>query len=168
MFHQKNMSGYSSNELDGKYVNLLSKNFIKDVANIQSVDFQNNPKDATELINKWISDKTHDKIPKLFEEDLASDTLVILASSLYFKASWNEKFRLIKHGSKEDQALCWAQSAQALMNSECSENIQWMKKEEDISIHSIKAGFQPIAKIVEIPMKNKKNDDSKDEHKVRH
>ena len=160
------MSSYSPHELGPEYVNLLTENFIKDVTNIQPVDFKNNPKDATESINKWISEKTHGKIPKLFDEDLESDTLVILASSLYFKASWTGKFRLIKKGSKEDQALCWAESTQGLLNSECNDAIQWMKKEQDISLAKIMNGFEPQATVVEVPMKQKKNGDSKPENMV--
>lgn len=167
MFHQQNMSAYSSNEMGPKYVDLLKKNFIKEVANIMAVDFQNGNKEATDTINEWVSENTNHKIPQLFAEPLASDTLVVLASSLYFKASWNEKFRLIKQGSKEDQNLCWARSKEDLLNSICDQGIQWMKKEEDLFSHQIKEGYQSIATIVDISMKNKRIDDKEEEHKVR-
>ena len=47
---------------------------------------------ATELINSWISDKTHGKIAKMYPETIDSNTLIMLVSSLYFKASWANKF----------------------------------------------------------------------------
>jgi len=88
MFHQTNMSSYSTNELGPKYVDLLQKSFIRDMANIVPVDFQNENIEATETINNWIAEQTKNKIPQLFKEPLGSDTLVVLASSLYFKVNF--------------------------------------------------------------------------------
>jgi len=78
-------------------MDVLKEEFIRNMSNINGVDFQE-PTETTDFINGWISDATKGKIPKLYDEPLGSDTLVILASSLYFKASWKGKFDLIPKG----------------------------------------------------------------------
>ena len=37
--------------------------------------------------------RTRGKIPRLFPESLESDSLLVLASSLYFKSVWKHRFR---------------------------------------------------------------------------
>ncbi|XP_065203463.1 intracellular coagulation inhibitor 2-like [Planococcus citri] len=41
----------------------------------------------------YISNKTENKIPRLFEQPLPKDTSVVLASCLYFKSAWLQKFK---------------------------------------------------------------------------
>ena len=43
MFYQQNMPDYTPNDLDPKYTDILKERFIRDVANIQEVDFAGNP-----------------------------------------------------------------------------------------------------------------------------
>jgi len=164
LFHQKVMSSYSSNDLKALYVDLLKKNFIQDSSNIRPVDFMNDPEGTTDAINQWVSKQTKGKIPKLFENPLSSDTLVILASSLYYKASWTEKFRLIKQGSKEEERLnlCWAPSWEILQTGVCQEGIQWMRKEEDLHIHQIEGVNKTT--VVELPMKSKAVENQEPQH----
>ena len=166
MFHQQNMSRYTPNELGPKYLDLLQESFIRDVANIRPVDYQTKNVESTNIINKWCAEQTKNKIPQLFAEPLGSDTLVVLASSLYFKASWDEKFRLIKKGSAEHDAQCWARNMDELLSNNCDDTIEWMTKEEDLSTAVVNRGYDKLAKVVDLPMKNKQTKGKKEQHKV--
>jgi len=90
------MGQTSPNQLQGNYLDLLKENFIRDESHIKELDFQQKSQEATDEINKWVAEKTNNKIPQLFSEPLDSQTIVMLVSTLYFKASWNEKFELVR------------------------------------------------------------------------
>ena len=47
---------------------------------------------ALNSINKWADQTTKGKIPTLFES-LDNDTLMVMASSLYFKSTWKSPFK---------------------------------------------------------------------------
>ena len=96
VFHQKDMGQTSPNKLQGNYLDLLKENFIKDESHIKELDFQQKSQEATDEINSWVAEKTNNKIPQLFSEPLDSQTIVMLVSTLYFKASWNEKFESVR------------------------------------------------------------------------
>ncbi|XP_065219771.1 uncharacterized protein LOC135845235 [Planococcus citri] len=59
---------------------------------ISNVNFRENSVKATEIINEFISESTQKRIPRLFEEPLDSATRIVLASCVYFKATWSEQF----------------------------------------------------------------------------
>jgi len=164
IFHQHNMSSYSPNKLSAEYVDLLQKSFIKDVTNIIGVDFKNENVETTDKINKWVSEKTRGKIENLYEKAVPTDTLVVLASTLYFKASWNEKFYMIKKGSDYDKELCFVTSVEKLLGNIC-ENVQWMRKTEDVHYHFYMDGNKKAAMVVDLPMKNKKFGDNEFDNK---
>ena len=156
MFYQKGMEEYNpANAMSPQYVNLLKEDFIQEASNIQEVDFIRQAKAATDLINTWVKAKTQSKIPKLFKQPLDSDTLVVLASTLYFKASWNQQFNIMKN--RDIKNLCWATTANNLMNSEC-DSVTWMKKEESIA-HLAYTRQSGGTNVFEIPLKNGKGDD---------
>lgn len=56
------------------------------------LDFSKNTEAAT-IINKWVENKTHDKIKDLVKPDtLGADTKLVLVNAIYFKAFWKEEF----------------------------------------------------------------------------
>uniref|UniRef100_A0A2C9GW19 Serpin domain-containing protein n=1 Tax=Anopheles farauti TaxID=69004 RepID=A0A2C9GW19_9DIPT len=59
---------------------------------VQSLDFAQDSTGSTKRINKWVSDKTHGKIPNILPSTLPGNTVMVLASALYFKALWAETF----------------------------------------------------------------------------
>ena len=77
------------NMLEPTYETALRNYFIKDP--VKEVDFAADS-NATDTINEWIADRTHGKIPKMYEEPIDPNTLIMLVSSLYFKGSWANKF----------------------------------------------------------------------------
>ncbi|XP_059490850.1 leukocyte elastase inhibitor-like [Neocloeon triangulifer] len=61
-------------------------------SDIYSLDFANDPSGAQVLINKWVADRTNNKIQDLLPEPPASYTKLILASALYFNGAWLSPF----------------------------------------------------------------------------
>jgi len=60
---------------------------------VQQVDFRQQLDDAREKINRFVSQKTHDKIPELFKRGQLKQTdRFVLANAIYFKASWRTAF----------------------------------------------------------------------------
>jgi len=75
--------------LDG-YVDVL-KNFYGAEAN--NVDFKGSAENVRREINKWVENKTNDKIKDLFAEGSLNDmTRLVLANAIYFKGSWGSAF----------------------------------------------------------------------------
>jgi len=58
-------------------------------AELEALDFSN-PK-AIETINKWVADKTHDKIRKVINE-LSPESMMVLINALYFNCLWETEF----------------------------------------------------------------------------
>jgi len=68
---------------------------------VWQVDFARNLPGAVKAINAWVTDKTHDKITKLFADgDIDASTVLVLANAVYFKAAWQTQFdpKLTKDG----------------------------------------------------------------------
>ena len=100
---------------------------------------------------------------------MGPDTLVVLASTLYFKASWKGKFDLIPKGSQEDRKHCFATTYEGLVKSDCAD-VQWMVKEGEMSylvLQNRRGATKVKATIIDIPLKNKAFDiDGQDTHQV--
>lgn len=62
-------------------------------AGVGIADFETQPQTALDDINGWASAHTHGKIPTLFAPgSIGSDTRLVLANAVYFKASWQTQF----------------------------------------------------------------------------
>ena len=85
MFFQNHTLPVSKNRIDPSYINILNEHFVTDVANIHQVDFLNGAVEATDYINEWVSSKTRGNIPNMFPQPVDSNTIVMLASTLYFQ-----------------------------------------------------------------------------------
>lgn len=56
-------------------------------------DFAEHLEQARQKINKWVSQKTSDKIPELFKQGVLNEgDRMVLANAIYFKASWKAGF----------------------------------------------------------------------------
>lgn len=60
-------------------------------ATTQKVDFRNAPA-AVSTINNWVNWATSGKIREILTGSFSTDTSMVIASSLYFKASWQNEF----------------------------------------------------------------------------
>ncbi len=62
-------------------------------SSVNNVDFQKDPDQARETINKWVSDKTQHKIADLFPAgSLNQNSRLVIASAIYMKAKWERMF----------------------------------------------------------------------------
>jgi len=84
LFAQK---GYAFREA---YLSLVKQNFG---GAFEPLDFITNPAAATQHINKWVADQTHDRIRDLIPGGaLDKTTRLVLANALYLKAPWASEF----------------------------------------------------------------------------
>ncbi|XP_062546438.1 serine protease inhibitor 28Dc-like isoform X2 [Armigeres subalbatus] len=61
-------------------------------AEVETLEFSQRADDATHQINSWVDRNTHGKIPEMFSAPLGSNTVMVIASALYFKALWEQMF----------------------------------------------------------------------------
>jgi serpin B len=72
------------------FLSLVKQNFG---AAFEPLDFAVNPAAATQHINKWVADQTHDKIRDLIPANALNKlTRLVLANALYLKAPWADAF----------------------------------------------------------------------------
>jgi len=72
------------------YLSLVKQNFG---GAFEPLDFIANPAEATQRINKWVADQTHDRIRDLIPGGaLDKTTRLVLANALYLKAPWASEF----------------------------------------------------------------------------
>ncbi len=84
LFAQK---GYAFREA---FLSLVKQNFG---GAFEPLDFIANPAAATQHINKWVADQTHDRIRDLIPgEALDKTTRLVLTNALYLKAPWANDF----------------------------------------------------------------------------
>jgi len=130
----------------------LIKDFLKNILNIM----KKGGEQATEEINQWVAQETKDKIPQLFGEPISTDTLVILASTLYFKASWAEKFKVMS--AKEAQNQCWTKTVEDIQNGACADGVTWMQKTDKVPFHQLRSSMGKV-NVFEIPLREEANSD---------
>jgi serpin B len=73
------------------------EDFITLLKNYYGVEIQylnyNRPQEACEIVNKWIEEKTKDKIKDLLSAPPVNDlTKLILVNAIYFKGQWEKEF----------------------------------------------------------------------------
>jgi serpin B len=62
-------------------------------AGLEYMDFVNHPEESREAINQWVKEQTEGKIEDLIPEgSIDAFTYLILANTIYFKASWLYQF----------------------------------------------------------------------------
>jgi serpin B len=84
LFAQK---GYAFRET---YLSLVKQNFG---GAFEPIDFVADPGAATQRINKWVADQTHDRVRDLIPGGaLDKTTRLVLANALYLKAPWASEF----------------------------------------------------------------------------
>lgn len=72
-----------------EYKSSVSDKYFSD---LKQTDFSN-PSSAISVINQWVSDKTNGKIKEIVnDENVTSETKLLLSNSVYFKGEWLEKF----------------------------------------------------------------------------
>ncbi len=59
-------------------------------AEVTNLDFHS--ANATEIINNWVLENTHDKIPEILD-NIPSDAVMYLINAIYFKGTWKYAFK---------------------------------------------------------------------------
>ncbi len=73
-----------------EYVAVLKDRYASEAA---TMDFQNHAEDSREMINKWVAQRTNDRIKDLFQEGvIRPDTRLVLANAIFFKGRWARQF----------------------------------------------------------------------------
>ncbi len=67
-------------------------------AEVQALDFSR--PDAADIINKWCSDKTKDRIKEIIQKPTDASIVMFLINALYFKSKWQYEFD--KKQTKQD------------------------------------------------------------------
>ena len=72
------------------FLSLVKQNFG---AAFEPLDFVHDPSGATQHINKWVADQTHDRIRDLIPGGSLNDiTRLVLTNAIYLKAPWASEF----------------------------------------------------------------------------
>ncbi|XP_012679175.2 leukocyte elastase inhibitor-like [Clupea harengus] len=110
-----------ANRLYGEKTYKFVEKFLADtkthyLAELEAVDFRTNAEAARLNINKWVEEKTQEKIKDLLAEGVVDDeTRLVLVNAIYFKGNWEKqfnsartsevKFKLNKNESKPVQMM---------------------------------------------------------------
>ncbi len=86
-----NDSQYSfDSKIQQDYMDKLKSNYL---AHCMSLDFSNPDRNPKDDINKWVEDKTNQKIKNLLSDALKKeDTRAVLVNTLYFNGCWENTF----------------------------------------------------------------------------
>jgi len=73
-----------------EFLEIMEKHFKSNTANL---DFIGDKGSSVAHINKWVDEKTRQKIKDLITEDMINqDTALVLVNAVYFKGHWKHKF----------------------------------------------------------------------------
>ena len=76
--------------LQSAYLDAINRHFG---GGVTGVDFQGEPHVACALINRWVAERTKDKIPEIVSPGtFNADTRLVLVNAIYFKATWVKPF----------------------------------------------------------------------------
>lgn len=110
-----------------------------------NVDFINATEEARLLINKWVEDKTNDKIKDIISKgSLNPLTRLVLTSAIYFNGKWNKPFD--KDGTKANIVFS--------PNSESNVRVNMMQQNDDKAIFNYAENKD--MQILEMPYKGDK------------
>jgi serpin B len=84
-------------EILASYVKKLKENFDSEP---YRTDFENNPKQSAEKINKWIEESTKGMIKNMVTPDAVVDFKLAIVNAIYFKQNWKKTFE--KELTKKD------------------------------------------------------------------
>ncbi|XP_026218853.1 leukocyte elastase inhibitor-like isoform X1 [Anabas testudineus] len=111
-------------------------------AELEPVDFKTKADEVRVNINNWVDKQTHGKIKDLLAQGtLNSMTILLLVNAIYFKGSWNERFR-------EDSTV----DAQFRINKNDTKMVKMMCQKNDFPLASIP---EAACQILEMPYKGK-------------
>lgn len=83
--------GQSDYQFLKPFLDVTAANYL---AGFEPVDFKSTPEEARLDINKWVEDKTEEKIKDLLPPgSVNGQTRLVLTNAIYFKADWKTQFK---------------------------------------------------------------------------
>jgi len=77
-----------------EYLSLTKKHYG---VSITPVDYRRAGEDARQTINKWVEDRTRNRIKELIRPpDLGPATRLVLVNAIYFKGNWESEFKVTR------------------------------------------------------------------------
>lgn len=93
-------SMWAQNDLrfESAYLDLLAQQYG---APMNLVDYKNDGNDAVQQINRWVDERTKQRIPRLLsDDDVTVDTRFVLVNAVYLLATWTSRFK--KEGTRKE------------------------------------------------------------------
>jgi serpin B len=89
--------GHNGTMIDPRFIGRVKASFG---AGFEQIDFAD-PTRASDAINHWVAERTHDRIQNLIASDaIRPDGRLVLANAVYFKGAWRDPF---EEGMTSDQ-----------------------------------------------------------------
>ena len=85
------------------YLALVKQNYGVEIT---SVDFEHAEPEARAQINRWVKEKTRDKIQNIITSPLAPTARLVLVNAVYFKGTWENTFK--PDSTKEEPFHSWS------------------------------------------------------------
>jgi serine protease inhibitor len=124
----------------------FTKKYYK--AQIQTLDFK--APDAADVVNKWVSDNTNDKIKKIIERFTNYDVMLII-NAIYFKGIWKYPFK--KEETKEGIFYLLNNNTKKVMFMHNTiEHLRYYE-DEDVQIVELPYGNEKVSMFIFLPSK---------------
>jgi serpin B len=82
--------GQKDYHFEEKFLDILAQNYG---AGLRLLDYIKQPEESRQIINRWVSDQTEERIQDLIPQGaIDSDTRLVLSNAIYFIATWLEPF----------------------------------------------------------------------------
>ncbi len=104
--------------------------------------------EAADTINNWISQKTHNLIPKMINSPIHPDVMMYLINAIYFKGEWTTAFKAKNTSEREFHALDGKTDMVSMMMR--SGKIEYYKNNEYKAV-SLPYGDENTAMVVILP-----------------
>ncbi|XP_065219770.1 uncharacterized protein LOC135845234 [Planococcus citri] len=150
-------------KLKNSYLQAI-KNYYQNDA--QQVNFTKANSEARDIINNWVSNNTKNRIPELFKNIIPQNTRLILASTLFFNATWKNKFPI--QATKDEKFTTGAKEVSVKMMDQLK-HVPYLKNEK-LQIEAISLPYEnnEFSMAVILPYANKSVSAFIDDLKVDH
>jgi len=136
-----------------EYFSSVSKYYSGKATNL---DFKNATEEARLTINKWVEDKTNDKIKEILSKGILNiNTKLVLTNAIYFNGKWSKTFE--KKGTKENTFFVDSENNVEVNMMKQANNDETMfnyGENDDLQILEMPYKGDKLSMIVVLPKKN--------------
>jgi len=131
-----------------QFINTIKENFK---AKIEGLDFTS--PSALNTINKWASDNTNGKIPKVLDQ-ISDDAVMFIMNALYFKGDWSYQFDKSKTTDRPFYPDNLPEVMVSTMNGETGAKVVYSEKYKAIEMPYGRTNFTMIVIVPEGGLKS--------------